>query len=128
VLTSAKPLSVDVASKIPIERGASWLVIMEHQSFTLVRQQDGRWEDWCVVSCGVDMAETLQLQLAREAARRQDHCRALTLVDLNGKTNLTLLRKTLGEVGWSVRVRTQAETEASMACRLSRAISLGVAT
>lgn len=125
VLASARPLAVDVASKNPIERGASWLVIMEQQSLTLVRQQDGVWEDWFVVSCSVDMAETLQLQLVRESARRQDHCRALTLLDLNGKTNLTLLRKTLGEAGWSVRVRTQAETEASMACRLSHAIAPG---
>lgn len=127
-LVSAKPLAVDVAGKLPAELGASWLAILEQQSVTLVRRQGGVWQDWCVLPAAADIAEALPMQLARETARRQDDCRVLTLVDLHGGANIRLLRQTLDEAGWSLRVCSLNETKMSVAGRLAQAVRPGVAT
>lgn len=128
VLASAKPVAIDVASKVELEGVSSWLAIMEWQSVTLVRQQGGVWQDWCVMPGDADTAESLPLQLARESARRRDDCRTVTIVDLNGTTNLTLIRKTLVDAGWLVHLHATNETSTSLACRLSLAITSGTST
>lgn len=126
VLTSAKPLAIDVTSKVQLEGVSSWLAIMERQSVTLVRQQGGVWQDWCVVPGDADIATSLPLQLTRESARRQDDCRTVTIVDLSGTTNLTLIRKTLVDAGWLVHIHATHETSTSLAWRLSQALASGV--
>lgn len=125
VLASAKPLAVDVAAGVLADGGSTWLAIIEQQSVTLVRQQDGAWEDWRVMPADADMAESLPLLLAREAARRGDGCRALTLVDLTASANITRLRSTLSESGWSLRVTSLGEARTSLSCRLTRLIEPG---
>lgn len=125
VLASAKPLAVDVAGAVLTAGGSTWLAVIEQQSVTLVRQQDGAWEDWRVMPADADMADSLPLQLAREAVRRGDGCRALILVDLTGRTNITRLRSTLSESGWSLRVASLSEAGTSLACRLTRSIEQG---
>lgn len=130
-LASARPLAIDIASQALGQGVSSWLVIIERHSATLVRQQEGVWQDWCVMSGALDIAVSLPLQLARETARRRDDCRTLTLVDLNGAPNLEriklvkLIKQTLADAGWSVSVRGANETGTSLACRLSQAIASG---
>ena len=124
VLASARPLSVDIG-RAALSGGSSWLAIMERESVTLVREQGEIWEDWGVVPSEADMAESLPLLLARAVARRHDGCRSLKLVDFSGTGNSALLRKTLSDVGWSVRVCGLIEMKQSTACRLSQAITLG---
>ncbi len=122
VLASARPLAIDVASKALNDGGSTWLAIIEQQSVTLVRQQTGAWEDWRVIPAAADRSESLPLLLAREVVRRGDGCRALTLVDLTGTANVTLLRSTLTESGWSMRVVSLTEARTSLACRLTRSV------
>lgn len=123
ILAEAKPLTIDIASKALPGRVSSWLAIMEPQSITLVHQQDGLWQDWCVSINATDMAQTLSLQLARETACCGDKCRLLTLVNLNASTSVNLIRKTLIDAAWTLRVWPSTPTDASMGYRLSQIIS-----
>lgn len=125
VLSHARPLAVDIASNALGENGSFWLAITERHSLTLVRQQDGVWQDWCVTPCIADMAASLPLQLVRESSRRQDDCRAVTLVDLTGVANTKLIRNTLTEAGWTLRLGSSNQTHPSVGYRLSQAITSG---
>ena len=127
VLASAKSLCMEVASEAMQDKTSSWLALIEQQSLTLVRQHNGLWQDWCVTPLHDDVEVSLPLQLAREAARRQDDCRVLTLVDLKGMSPVVALRQALTDTGWSVRVWVcpAAQARTSVACRLTQAIAMG---
>ena len=125
ILAQARPLAIDIASNALGDDGSSWLAILEQHSFTLVRQQNGVWQDWCVTPIDTEMATNLPLQLARETARRQDACRSVTLVDLTGVANTKLIRTTLTDEGWTLRVWASNQANASTGYRLQQAITSG---
>ncbi len=127
-LVTAKPLAIDLVAQAPMECRSAWLAIIEQQSFTLVRQQNGIWQGWCSSPVGTDsdLTQSLSLQLVRESARRADDCRVLTLIDLTGAAPINLIRKTLADAGWSPRVWSPSQSDASLACRLSQAMASGV--
>ena len=124
-LAQARPLAIDIASNALGDDGSSWLAILEQHSFTLVRQQNGVWQDWCVTPCNADVAANMPLQLDRESARRQDDCRTVTLVDLTGAANTKLIRSTLTDAGWTLRLGPSNQTHPSVGYRLSQAITSG---
>lgn len=128
VLASARPLAMDIAAKAVDEKTPSWLAIIEGQSVSLLRQQGGVWEGWCVLPGDSSQAENLPVQLARETARRSDNCRAVTLVDLHGAANTTHLRKTLAGACWVTKTWSPTQADASTGYRLWQAISAGLST
>lgn len=125
ILAQARPLAIDIASNALGDDGSSWLAILEQHSFTLVRQQDGVWQDWCVTPCNAETAAILPLQLVRESARRQDDCRTVTLVDLTGAANIKFIRSTMTEAGWTLRLGPSNQTHPSVGYRLSQSITSG---
>ena len=124
VLASAVPLAVGVAANTG-NAGATWVAIVEAQSVSLIRQSDGRWEDWCVLPKGADAALSLPLQLEREAARRSDDCRNLTVLSLAGVTEASAMRKALQDAGWSLQLRGLQDLGEGAVSRLWREIAEG---
>ena len=124
VLGSALPLAVCLAARAAGHSGDAWLAIVEAQSVSLVRNSGGLWLDWCVLPHAGDAALSLPLQLQREAARRQDNCRSLTVLNLAATTNAIALRKTLQDSGWSVQDRGLPDLDKGALSRLCREISV----
>lgn len=129
-LASARPLAIDIAGAAIGSELSVWLVIIEHRSATLIRQQAGSWDDWSVIPIDIDridVAETLQAHLARETARRADDCRQAIIIDFAGAADVNQVREVLVNQRWTVRIHTAGESGASMAARLARAIKSATA-
>ena len=125
VLERARPLAIDVARHTGGRGSSAWLVIVERHSASCVRQQDGVWIEWIVGRADQDTGASLPLLLERENARRGDTCRSATIIDLDGKADMNLIRKTLVDSGWALRVQPVNEAGAGQAWRLSRQIAAG---
>ncbi len=96
-----------LAGQLPAAPGARWLLILTCAGVSLLRQQQGELIDWCVLADhagATHWASRLPLQLAREAARRGDACRAVEIIDCEAATDLPLLRQALLDAGWASRV------------------------
>ncbi len=126
-VASAKPLATDVVAKASADSASSWLAIIERQSVTLIRRQDGQWLEWRVMPADSDLAVALPLQLAREVARRRDECRTVSLLELSGTADGRRIRQALLDAGWRVQPGAANESDRSQAGRLSRAINTGAA-
>ena len=128
VLASAVPLAVAVGAQHGGDNGAAWVAVLEAHSLSLLRLDGGAWEDWCVMRTAGEVSLNLPLQIAREAARHQDACRSLIVLDLSATTNVPALRKALHDAGWSVQVRGLQELGEGAVRRLWREISAGATT
>ena len=123
VLSSARPLGLLLGSQLGNEPGACWLVILMRLGATLMRLQNGVLQEWSVVTGAADassLAAQLPLQLAREAARRGDNCRAVAIIDFEAVIDLPTVRKNLLDAGWASRVCTAAELSSAWAWRLQQ--------
>lgn len=120
VLSSARPLGVDIANGLSSAASTCWMVIIAQPCVTLMRLQNGDLIDWWVLNDAADLPVSLPRQLAREAARRADTCRAVVITDLDDETNLAPLRKALLDAGWASRVASANELTDSLAWRLHR--------
>jgi len=121
VLSSARPLGLVLGRPLGNEPGACWLVILMRLGASLMRLQNGVLQDWCVVTGAADassLAAQLPMQLAREAARRGDHCRAVVIIDFDAVIDLPTVRKNLLDAGWASRVCAAAELSSAWAWRL----------
>ncbi len=121
ILSSAKPLTLEVARAVLGPKESTWLAVIEPCSISIVRQQAGIWQDWCVIPGGADLAANLSTLLARAAARRNDDCKKLVVMDLAGASNGDLLRKALMGGKWLPRFCLTHDLGKSDACRLYRA-------
>ncbi len=127
VLSSARPLGLMLGGQLGNEPGAFWLLILMGTSATLMRLENGVLQDWCMVSgAGVadpaTLAEQLPMQLTREAARRDDNCRAVVIIDFESTIGLALVRKSLQDAGWASRVYASTELSATWVWRLQQLI------
>lgn len=123
VLSIAKPLGLMLGRQLGNEPGACWLVILMRLSATLMRLESGVLHDWCVVSGAADpasLAEQLPMQLGREAARCDDGCRAVVIIDFEATVDLVLVRKNLMNAGWASRVCASNELSATWVWRLQQ--------
>jgi hypothetical protein len=124
VLAAAQPMVIDIAAKALVTPASQWLAIVEAQCVSLVRQQGLVWRDWCVVPLDARLAASWPTQLAREAARRSDDCKFVTVVDLCGTAGVAPTRQMLADAGWTLRVWSPAQADASVGYRLAQAMLL----
>lgn len=123
VLASARSQGVVLGAPLASEPGACWLALLARSHVSLMRLQSGVLQDWWVVSGAGDatsLAVQWPLQLARQAARRGDACRALVTIDCDAAHDLPAVRQSLLEVGWSSRVCASAELANTWAWRLQQ--------
>ncbi len=125
ILSSAKPLTLEVARAVLDPKESTWLAVIEPCSISIVRQQAGIWQDWCVIPGGADLAANLPMLLARAAARRNDDCKKLVVMDLADANNSDMLRKALMGEKWLPRFCLMNDLGKSDACRFYRAASDG---
>lgn len=125
-LASAKSLGVLLGTPLASEPGACWLALLARSHVALMRLQQGALQDLLVVSspdetASVDgLAQQWPLQLARQAARRGDACRALVIIDWDAAHDLPAVRKNLLDAGWSSRVCASAELSSTWVWRLQQ--------
>ncbi len=100
VLALARPLGLEVATRLPSLPDALWLALISQQCASLFRLQRGLLQDWivCTDTCP---SHSVPLQLARSAALRDDDCQNLWVLDLNCADDTALLRQTLTARGWT---------------------------
>ena len=126
VLASAQSLGVLLGTPLASEPGACWLALLARSHVVLMRLQHGTLQDLLVVSGAGDsasvdgLAQQWPLQLARQAARRGDACRALVIIDWDAAHDLPAVRKNLLDAGWSSRVCASAELSSTWVWRLQQ--------
>ena len=126
VLAAAKPMAINIAAKALDAPASQWLAIVEAQSVSLVRQQGLVWKDWCVVPLDAGMSACWPTQLVRESLRRGDDCKLVTVVDLSGSASAAVARQMLADAGWTLRLWSPAQADASVGYHLSQAMLLEI--
>jgi hypothetical protein len=127
VLACAKPLGTEVISQLPAVPGALWCAILANSCLTLMRMQDGKIQDWCVVANTEDTAGSVPLALNRESAKRGDPCRNVVIIDLHDLSdtfNPASLRSTLQTAGWASRFCVASDIHHSLTWPLHQATLL----
>lgn len=122
VLTSALPLSLALTQGVPLPVGASWLIVASAESATLLRQDQGVLQDWCVLQ-GTQLAQNVSTELARSAARRGDACKAVQILTLNAANDATALCQALLQAGWQASLLADNGRTQHWATRLHQAAS-----
>jgi hypothetical protein len=123
ILGKAVPLSVDVSRQTAVHQANTWIAIVETASITLIRQREKSWECWLVIPADTGVAKCLSVQLKREAARRNDDCRHISLTKLGGSADMALCRKELAAAGWTVSMALAGTSKVSNGYRLSEILA-----